>query len=245
VFYQANCTQATKITPSSDGVVPSAAAWRCLQRARYNSSCSRTDHSVTVGEGWRECAAHFVPGDLDIQTRPSEGPKHIFDVNMAQISSAVPEIFDSQTNKQTRKVTYSAKNRTLRSSMRLVVTDERWTLNFAQNDNATVIQYIESYPSNKLANRFNSSKTKKNWQLQCQLSKFPRQQHTNMLSHYWQVAQQSQRGRATHELLRFAKLPSGIFEPPFGGLRGKVGALSIPRWKAHDRLPISDKWTFS
>jgi len=28
-----------------------------------------------------------------------------------------------------------------------------------------------------------------------------------------------QRHRATHELLRFAKLRSGIFEPPFWGLR--------------------------
>jgi len=56
-----------------------------------------------------------------------------------------------------------------------------------------------------------------------------------------QVAQLSQRDRATQELLRFAKLRSGIFESPFGGLRGKVGALSIPRWKARDRLPISHK----
>ena len=58
---------------------------------------------------------------------------------------------------------------------------------------------------------------------------------------YQQVAQLSQRDRATLELLRFAKLRSGIFEPPFGVLRGKVGALSIPRWEARDRLPISDK----
>jgi len=28
---------------------------------------------------------------------------------------------------------------------------------------------------------------------------------------------------------------------PFGDLGGKVGALSISRWKARDRLPISDK----
>jgi len=34
-----------------------------------------------------------------------------------------------------------------------------------------------------------------------------------------QVAQLSQRDRAMHELLRFGKLRSGIFEPPFGGLR--------------------------
>jgi len=58
---------------------------------------------------------------------------------------------------------------------------------------------------------------------------------------YQQVAQISQRESATHELLRFAKLLSGIFEPPFGVLRENVGALSIARWKARDGLPISDK----
>jgi len=37
--------------------------------------------------------------DLDIQTRPSEGPntKHVLRVNLSQIHSAVPEIFDVQT----------------------------------------------------------------------------------------------------------------------------------------------------
>jgi len=51
---------------------------------------------------------------------------------------------------------------------------------------------------------------------------------------FQQLAQLSQRDRATHELLQFAKLQSGIFEPPFGGLKGKIGALSILRWKARD-----------
>ena len=37
------------------------------------------------------------------------------------------------------------------------------------------------------------------------------------------------------------ELQSGVFEPPFRRLRGKVGALSITRWKARDRLPVSDK----
>jgi len=41
------------------------------------------------------------------------------------------------------------------------------------------------------------------------------------------------------------ELRSGVFEPPFWGTQGKVGASSIPRWKAPDRLPTSDKWTFS
>ena len=55
-----------------------------------------------------------------------------------------------------------------------------------------------------------------------------------------QVAQLSQR-RATHELLRFAKFEVEFLSHPLGGLRGKVGALFIPRWKARDRLPKSHK----
>jgi len=57
-----------------------------------------------------------------------------------------------------------------------------------------------------------------------------------------QVAQLSQRDRATRELLRFAKLRSGIFEPPFegGGLRGNVDASCVRRWKKRARLPIGD-----
>jgi len=37
--------------------------------------------------------------DLDIQTRLSEGP-HVFRVNLVQIRSAIPELFDSQATKQ-------------------------------------------------------------------------------------------------------------------------------------------------
>jgi len=45
-------------------------------------------------------------------------------VNLAQIRSAIPEIFDSQTNKITnKKVTDSAKNKTLRSLLRAVMAD--------------------------------------------------------------------------------------------------------------------------
>jgi len=59
-----------------------------------------------------------------------------------------------------------------------------------------------------------------------------------------QVAQLLQRDRATHELLRIAKLRSGIFEPPFWGLRGNVDASCARRWKKRGRLPIGDNWTF-
>jgi len=55
-----------------------------------------------------------------------------------------------------------------------------------------------------------------------------------------QVAQLSQRDCATHELLRFAKLRSGIFEPLFWGLRGNVGVSCVRRWKKRGRLPIGD-----
>ena len=56
-----------------------------------------------------------------------------------------------------------------------------------------------------------------------------------------QVAQLSQRDRATHELLRFAKLRSGIFEPTFwGGLRANVDVSCVRRWKKLGRLAIGD-----
>jgi len=35
-----------------------------------------------------------------------------------------------------------------------------------------------------------------------------------------------------------------VFVPPFGGLRGNVYGLSMVRWKARGRLPISANWTF-
>jgi len=55
-----------------------------------------------------------------------------------------------------------------------------------------------------------------------------------------QVAQLSQRDRATHELLRFAKLRNGIFAPPFWGLRGNVDASCVRHWKKRGGLPIGD-----
>jgi len=33
-------------------------------------------------------------------------------------------------------------------------------------------------------------------------------------------------------------LRSGIFEPPFGGLRGNVDASCVRRWKKRGRLPM-------
>jgi len=55
-----------------------------------------------------------------------------------------------------------------------------------------------------------------------------------------QVAQLSQRDRATHELLRFAKFEVEFLSHPFWGLRGNVFASCVRRWKNRGRLPIGD-----
>jgi len=55
-----------------------------------------------------------------------------------------------------------------------------------------------------------------------------------------QVAQLSQGDCAMHELLRFAKYRSGIFEPPYWGLWGNVDASCVRRWKKRSLLPIGD-----
>jgi len=39
-----------------------------------------------------------------------------------------------------------------------------------------------------------------------------------------------------------AKCKNFLFEPPFGGLRGKVHGSSMARWKARGRLPIGANW---
>jgi len=38
-----------------------------------------------------------------------------------------------------------------------------------------------------------------------------------------------------------AKCKNSRFKPPFGGVRGNAQGLYMARWKAHCRLPISDK----
>jgi len=58
--------------------------------------------------------AAFVPNDLERVT------KHVFRVNLAQIRSAVPEIFHTQTYKQ-KPQTDGATNRTVRSLLRAVI----------------------------------------------------------------------------------------------------------------------------
>ena len=98
-----NRTQAAEITPGSDGMVPSAAAWRYLQR------------SILSLPGWWLCAARFLslvtlsfdlwPWNSNLSER---GTKHVFPVNLAQIRSAVPDILDSQTKKTNKQKSQTA-----------------------------------------------------------------------------------------------------------------------------------------
>ena len=50
----------------------------------------------------------------------------------------------------------------------------------------------------------------------------------------------AERPRDARVILRFAKLRSGIFEPPFWGLRENVDASCVRRWKKRGRLLIGD-----
>jgi len=121
MFYQTYTTRkaskfrspCTPVTPGSDRMVPSAAAHHLKHTARVTVHCQWE---------WRSSFPVFVPDDLwPWHSNSSErGIKRIFPVNLAQIRSAVPEIFHIQTNK---KVTDSAKNRTL-----LACSKESWCI---------------------------------------------------------------------------------------------------------------------
>jgi len=109
MFYQAYAAcKAAEITPGSDGMVPSVAAWRYLQRARSIPSLPGG-----AGRGQRV----FVPGDLGLwpwkSSLSERGTKHIFSANVVRICTVVLEIFHTQIKNKTkkRKVTDSTKNK--------------------------------------------------------------------------------------------------------------------------------------
>ena len=71
---------------------------------------------VTMHFQWgRKVSLVTLTFDLDIQTRPSVGPQSPH-VNLAQIRSAVPEIFHKQAKSHKQR-----QNRTLRSLLRAVI----------------------------------------------------------------------------------------------------------------------------
>jgi len=94
--YQTQTTHSPlKSLTVSDGVAPSTATWRSMQR----------NHSILSLLGVMGVhSTFFVPGDLhlDIQTRPSEGPNKSFLWIWRKSVQWFLKILHSQTNKKTK-----------------------------------------------------------------------------------------------------------------------------------------------
>ena len=86
-----NRTQAAEITPGSDGMVPSAAAWRCLQQAMRDAT-ERTPLSLQGVMGVHTFLS-LVTLTFDLWPWHSNclarGTKHVFPVTLTQMRSAV------------------------------------------------------------------------------------------------------------------------------------------------------------
>jgi len=83
----------------------------CSKHVTMRHAAERTTPSLPGGDGSAQrVLCPWWPRPLPLTF------KDVFPVNLAQIRSAIPEIFDSQT----KKVTDSAKNRTLHSSLHVV-----------------------------------------------------------------------------------------------------------------------------
>jgi len=101
------------VTPSGDGMVSPAAACH-LQRTAYGAR-------LTMHCQWDDSAVFRSLVTLTFDPWPwhsnsfERRTKHVFPVNLAQIRSVVPEIFDAETKKN-EKVTDGAGNRTLLAS---------------------------------------------------------------------------------------------------------------------------------
>jgi len=109
MFYQTYTTRRPPKwpPPGSDGMIPSAAAGRYLQRAHYHTSCNRTDHSVDAWVmGVHSMFLSLVTLTFDLWPNTFE-----LHVSLTQIRSALRQIFDSHTKKN-KKVADNAKNRT-------------------------------------------------------------------------------------------------------------------------------------
>jgi len=97
-----NHMQASKVTPGSDGMVPSAAAWRCLQQA----------HTIRMLPGVMGVhGASFVPVTLIFDLWPwhsntsKQGTKHVSPVNLCKSVQLFRRYFsdEQKTNKKKQK----------------------------------------------------------------------------------------------------------------------------------------------
>ena len=88
-------TTVTPSPPGGHGMVPSPVV-RHLQRTAQALECIVNGHDAAV---FRVLSLVTLTFDLDIQHLSEQGTKHkhVFPVNLAQILSAVPEIFHKQT----------------------------------------------------------------------------------------------------------------------------------------------------
>jgi len=114
-FTHAVCALTSSPPPGSNGMVLSATEWRYLQRAHYNA------FSV-----WRK----FVPGDLDLwpwHSNSSEwGTRYRYTSSLWIWRKSIQQfsryLIHKQKTHKNKKVTDIAKNRTLCSSLRVVIT---------------------------------------------------------------------------------------------------------------------------
>jgi len=104
----------------------------------------------------------FVPGHLDLwpwhSNLPEKGTKHVFGVNLVQIHSAVPKIFDLRT----KKVTDSPKDRTLRSLLHAVKIQLKvfitWLhLTLMKHLSQHIVQITETAKRHQLSTHYNST----------------------------------------------------------------------------------------
>ena len=104
----------------------------------------------------------FVPGHLDLwpwhSNLSEQGTKHVFGVNLAQIHSAVPKIFDLRT----KKVTDSPKDRTLRSLLHAVKIQLKvfitWLhLTLMKHLSQHIVQITETAKRHQLSTHYNST----------------------------------------------------------------------------------------
>jgi len=109
VLPNVHCTQAAK--SSCHCALPSATEWCYLLMHIICRAWCTPYNALSMGMMQQfSQLCPWWPWSWPWHSNSSErGSKHVFPVNLAQICSAVPEIFDAQT----KKVTVSAKNRTI------------------------------------------------------------------------------------------------------------------------------------
>ena len=122
-IYMVSLLHRATIKNQSKNVLPKINRMQATPLTMHCNALHAADGTIPLLPGGDGSAQHVIcPSDLDLwpwhSNSSKRGTTHIFPVNLVQIHSAVPKVFDSQTKKD--KVTDSTKNRTLRSSLCMV-----------------------------------------------------------------------------------------------------------------------------